>query len=150
MYGFCFYLWSCNCDFGKAICCKIEIGIKKLDCIMLGKTLKGQKNNKWTRYRQTEVDGILGIIACLKWNWKKHIGWMKNDRWAQRMIQWRPRADKRLQRWPPTRWINNMTICWQNWIRIGRSWTVALGDYRRRFNINDVFQLLQYMVTICR
>lgn len=52
----------------------------------------------------------------LKWNWAGHVARMQNNRWTKRLIEWRPRADKRSRDRPPTRWTDDIKRIVNNWI----------------------------------
>ncbi|KYN45314.1 hypothetical protein ALC56_00160 [Trachymyrmex septentrionalis] len=40
------------------------------------------------------------VIAKQKWKWAGHIARTNNDRWTKKILEWRPRADKRSRRRP--------------------------------------------------
>lgn len=52
---------------------------------------------------------ITRTIVLLKWNWADHVGRMENDR-TNRIIQWKPTANKRLKSSLPERWVDGLVI----------------------------------------
>lgn len=96
---------------------KLRVAQRKMERIMLGINLRDRKKNQWIR-GQTKVNDVIDTIASMKWSWAGHVARMENDRWTKRLIQWRPRANKRLQGRPPTRWVDDIRrFTGRNWIR---------------------------------
>ncbi|KAK4875679.1 hypothetical protein RN001_012101 [Aquatica leii] len=56
-------------------------------------------------------------VLQLKWNWAGHIARMQGDRWTKRLLEWRPRTDKRSRGRPPTRWSDDIKRVRTNWIQ---------------------------------
>ena len=74
---------------------------------MLGLTLKyGVRNDEILR--RTGVDDIIERIAKQKWRWAEHIAGMEDGRWTKKLLEWRPREEKRSRGRPPTRWADDI------------------------------------------
>ncbi|KAK4881284.1 hypothetical protein RN001_004603 [Aquatica leii] len=42
---------------------------------------------------------------------------MQRDRWTKRLLEWRPKMDKRSRGRPPTRWSDDIKRVRTNWIQ---------------------------------
>lgn len=51
------------------------------------------QDNKTEIRRPTRILDARKAIAALTWNWKEHAGRMKDNRWTERVIKWRPREN---------------------------------------------------------
>lgn len=74
---------------------------------MLGVSLRDHIRNEELR-RRTGVTDIIERISKLKWNWAGQVARMSDGRWTKKLLEWRPRADKRNRGRPPTRWTDDI------------------------------------------
>ncbi|CAH2241335.1 jg15535 [Pararge aegeria aegeria] len=57
--------------------------------------------------RRTRVTDISQQVVKLKWKWAGHIARKTDGRWGSKVLELRPRTDKR--RWSaPTRWADDI------------------------------------------
>ncbi|KAI8421377.1 hypothetical protein MSG28_009457 [Choristoneura fumiferana] len=84
---------------------------------MLGVSLRDRIRNDDIRNR-TKVTDIARRIAKLKWQWAGHIARRTDDRWGQKVLEWRPRTGRRAVGRPPTRWSDDLVkIAGSRWMR---------------------------------
>ncbi|XP_044751721.1 uncharacterized protein LOC123311716 [Coccinella septempunctata] len=93
---------------------KLKVTQRKMERSMLGVTLRDHIRNEDLRKR-TGVEDVITVVARLKWNWAGHVARMRGDRWTKRLLEWRPRADKRSRGRPPTRWTDDIKRISDNW-----------------------------------
>lgn len=86
---------------------KFRVAQRGMERAMLGITLRDRKTNEWIRDK-TKVKDVMAIIARKKWTWAGHIARMHESRWTRRVLEWRPRADKRGRGRPPQRWTDDI------------------------------------------
>lgn len=98
---------------------KLRVVQRKMERSMLGVCLRDHIRNEELR-RRTGVTDVIKRIATLKWNWAGHIARMSDDRWTRKLLEWRPRIDKRNQGRPPTRWTDDIKRITTNWIQTGQ------------------------------
>lgn len=87
---------------------------------MIGLTLRDRIRNEEVR-RITGVQDIIERIARLKWNWAGHVARLRDGRWTKKIIEWRPRADKRNRGRPPSRWTDDLKKISTNWIEAAQN-----------------------------
>lgn len=84
---------------------------------MLGIRLRDRQRNDSIRNR-TKVKDVIERVAELKWTWAGHVARQSHDRWAKRVLSWRPRTTKRSVGRPPKRWTDGIVQTagknWQN------------------------------------
>ena len=87
---------------------RISVAQCKMELIMFGISLRGQKCNTWIcRHTKTE-----DIITASRWNkhrWAGHLARFMDNRWMIRATEWSPRPCKQLRGQPKIRWCNNLT-----------------------------------------
>ena len=83
---------------------------------MLGVSLRNHIRNEYLR-RRTGVTDEINQIRKLKWNWAGHVARKSDRRWTKRLLEWRPRLDKRSKGRPPTRWTDDLRRFAGNWIQ---------------------------------
>jgi hypothetical protein len=57
-------------------------------------TLRVRIRNEVIRQKTTVTD-IEHRISTLKWHWAGHVSRRTDSRWGKRVLEWRPRLDKR-------------------------------------------------------
>lgn len=108
---------------------KLRITQRKMERSMIGVSLRDRVRNEDLRAR-TGVTDVIYQIAKLKWNWAGHIARMKDGRWTKRLLEWRPRADRRSRGRPPTRWTDDLKRMTTNWMQSAqdrRQWA-SIGE----------------------
>ena len=68
----------------------LSVAQRKMECIMLGITLRDHKRNTWIRH-QTGVNDIIDVIKKGIHGWAGHIARFKDNRWTKRVTEWTPR-----------------------------------------------------------
>ena len=94
---------------------KLQVTQRRMERSMLDLTLRDRIRNEEIR-RRTGVEDVIVRIAKLKWNWAGHMARMRDGRWTKRILEWRPRTDKRNRGRPPTRWTDDLKRISTNWI----------------------------------
>lgn len=110
---------------------KLRIAQRKMERSMIGVSLRDHMRNEDLRAR-TGVTDVIYHVAKLKWNWAGHVARMTDGRWTKRLLEWRPRADKRSRGRPPTRWtddIRRMTTNWMESAQDRRQWAEMREAY---------------------
>lgn len=108
---------------------KLRTTQRKMERSMLGVSLRDHIRNEDLR-RRTGVTDVIQQIASLKWNWAGHVARMTDGRWTRRLLEWRPRADRRSRGRPPTRWTDDIKRIESNWMQSAqdrRQWKI-LGE----------------------
>ena len=100
----------------QATATKLRVAQRGMERSMLGLTLRDRVRNEEIR-RRTGVTDVIERIAWLKWNWAGHVARMTDGRWTRKVIEWRPRADKRNRGRPPTRWTDDVKRIAGNWLQ---------------------------------
>ena len=100
----------------QATATKLRVAQRRMERSMLGLTLRDRVRNEEIR-RRTGVTDVIERIAWLKWNWAGHVARMTDGRWTRKVIEWRPRADKRNRGRPPTRWTDDVKRIAGNWLQ---------------------------------
>lgn len=59
---------------------------------------------------------------------------MTDNRWTKRILEWRPRMDKRSRGRPPTRWSDDVKKIVGNWI-----WIHTAQDRDRWFKLEEAY-----------
>ena len=95
---------------------KLMVTQRKMERSMLGVSLRDHIRNEDLR-RRTGVTDVVNQIRKLKWNWAGHVARMSDGRWTKRLLEWRPRLDKRSKGRPPTRWTDDLRRFAGNWIQ---------------------------------
>jgi hypothetical protein len=99
---------------------------------MLGVSLRDRIRNQVIRQR-TKVADIALRISMLKCQWAGHISLRTDNRWGKRVLEWRPRLDKRSVGRPQASWIDD-------WRRTaGRSWMRIAEDRPRWREIGEAY-----------
>lgn len=99
----------------KATITKLQVAQRKMERAMIGVSLRDRVRNEDLR-RRTGVQDIIERITRLKWRWAGHVARTKDGRWSKKLLEWRPRADKRSVGRPPTRWTDDIKRITTNWI----------------------------------
>lgn len=99
---------------------KLKVTQRKMERSMLGVTLKDRIRNEDLR-RRTGIIDVISAISKLKWNWAGHVARMRDDRWTKRLLEWRPRMDKRTRGRPPTRWSDDLKKISKNWMQTAQN-----------------------------
>lgn len=99
---------------------KLKRTQRKMERSMLGVSLRDHIRNEEIRQR-TGVTDVIARIARLKWNWAGHLARLTDGRWSKRLLEWRPRADKRNRGRPPTRWTDDIKRITTNWIQTAQN-----------------------------
>ncbi|CAG9837260.1 unnamed protein product [Diabrotica balteata] len=121
----------------KAAATKLRVTQRRMERSMLGITLRDRITNEDIR-RRTGVTDIIEKIARLKWRWAGHIARMTDGRWTKRLLEWRPRENKRNVGRPPTRWTDDLRRINKNWIRAAqdrRGWKHEEGAYVQQWTL---------------
>ena len=87
---------------------RLAVARRKMECIMLGITLRDRKWNTWIR-QETGVSDIINAIRKAKHRWASHIAWICDNRWTIRATEWTLRDSTRKQGRPKTRWRDDLT-----------------------------------------
>lgn len=115
---------------------KLKVAQRAMERAMLGITKKDRIPNTIIRQR-TKVIDIIQLITQAKWRWAGHIARMTDNRWTKRLIEWRPREDKRSRGRPPTRWSDDVR-------RIAGNWINKAQDRKKWKNLEEAY-ILQWM-----
>ena len=103
----------------------LSVAQRKMECIMLGITIRDHKRNTWIRH-QTRVSDIIDVIKKGIHGWVGHIARFKDNRWTKRVTEWTPREWTRRQARPKTRWrdslIRHLGPAWPRIARDRRLW----------------------------
>lgn len=81
---------------------KLKITQRKMERSMLGVSLRDHIRNEELR-RRTGVTDVVLHVAKLKWKWAGHVARMQDGRWTKRLLEWRPRSNRRYRDRPPTK-----------------------------------------------
>ena len=111
---------------------KLRVAQRRMEGSMIGLTLNDRIRNDEIR-RQTGVDDIFERIAKQTWRWAGHIARMEDGRWTKKLLEWRPREDKRSRGRPPTRWTDDIK-------RISTNWVDAAKDRENWRHLEEVQQ----------
>lgn len=126
---------------------KLRVAQRAMERAMLGVTRRDRIPNNTIRLR-TGLKDIVKHITELKWRWAGHVARFKDNRWTKRIIEWRPRQDKRSRGRPPSRWTDDLKRIAPNWIAIAQErktwktleeayvqqWTTEAGHFRNANN----------------
>ena len=93
----------------------LRVAQRAMERAMLGITKRDRIPNNTIRQR-TKIKDIVEYVTRMKWRWAGHVARSSNDRWTKRLMEWRPRADKRSRGRPPTRWNDDLKRIAGNWI----------------------------------
>lgn len=111
---------------------KLEVTERAMERRMLNITIRDRKRNEWIR-QQTNVSDIIEKASRQKWNWAGHVVRMVDERWTNRITNWRPRQGKRSVGRPPKRWSDDIrAVTGRQWIRTARNrqeWKEKGEDY---------------------
>jgi hypothetical protein len=99
---------------------------------MIGVYLRDRIRNQVIRQR-TKVTDIAHRISMLKWQWTGHISRRIDNRWAKRVLEWRPRLGKRSVGRPQARWSDDLHRT------AGRSWMRVAKDRARWRDIGEAY-----------
>lgn len=99
---------------------RLQVTQRRMERSMLGITLRDRMSNEDLR-RRTRVTDVIIRIAKLKWSWAGHVARLSDIRWTRRLLEWRPRLDKRSRGRPPTRWTDDIKRVTTNWLETARS-----------------------------
>lgn len=94
---------------------KLQVAQRAMERSMLGITRRDKVTNITIRSR-TKVADIIELITKSKWRWAGHVARTKDNRWTKRILEWRPREDRRSRGRPPTRWTDDIKRVAGNWI----------------------------------
>jgi hypothetical protein len=83
--------------------------------------------------QRTKVTDIAHRISTLKWQWAGHISRRTDNRWGERVVEWRPRLGKRSVGRPQARWNDE----WR--ITAGRSWMRVPEDRARWREVGEAY-----------
>lgn len=110
---------------------KLRITQRRMERSMLGVSLRDHIRNEDLRAR-TGVTDVIYRVAKLKWNWAGHVARLTDERWTRRLLEWRPRADRRGRGRPPTRWTDDLK-------RITTNWMQSAQDRRQWAEIGEAY-----------
>lgn len=96
---------------------RLRVSQRAMERAMMGISLRDHIRNEDIR-RQTRITDIVERIANSKWSWAGHLARQSEERWAKRLLCWRPRLAKRPVGRPPKRWTDDIqTVAGKNWMR---------------------------------
>ena len=104
----------------KASRMKLRRTQRKMERSMLGVSLRDRIRNDEIR-RRTKVEDIIECITKSKWRWAGHIARLQDGRWTKRILEWRPRMDRRSRGRPPTRWTDDLKRICTNWMQTAQN-----------------------------
>jgi len=93
----------------------LRVAQRAMERAMLGITRRDRIPNNTIRQR-TKTKDIVEYVARMKWRWAGHVARTSNDRWTRRLLEWRPREDRRNRGRPPTRWTDDVKRIAGNWM----------------------------------
>jgi hypothetical protein len=82
----------------------------RMERLAIGIHLIDRKTNDWIR-GVTKFDDIVAAARRRKWRWAGKVANMSTDRWARKLVEWRPRIGKRHRGRPQTRWRDDIKDC---------------------------------------
>jgi len=92
-----------------------------MERLAIGIHLIDRKTNDWIR-GVTKFDDIVAAAKRRKWRWAGKVANMSTDRWARKLVEWRPRIGKRQRGRPRTRWRDGIKDCaGAQWMQIARA-----------------------------
>jgi hypothetical protein len=100
-------------------------------CLRKG-PLRDRIRNQVIRQR-TKVTDIAHRISMLKRQWAGHISRRTDNRWSKRVLEWRPRLDKRTVGLSQARWSDDLRGT------AGRSWMRVAKDRARWREIGEAY-----------
>ncbi|CAH2231720.1 jg14303 [Pararge aegeria aegeria] len=96
---------------------KFKVAQRVIERAMLGISLRDRIRNDEIR-RRTKVTDIAQRISKLKWQWASHVCRRTDGLWGRRVLEWRPRIDKRSVGRPPARWTDDLKkVAGCGWMR---------------------------------
>ncbi|XP_045459984.1 uncharacterized protein LOC123689085 [Harmonia axyridis] len=104
----------------KASARKLQKTQRRMERSMLGISLRDRIRNEEIR-RRTGVDDVLERVTRAKWRWAGHVARSNDGRWTRKILEWRPRADKRSRGRPPTRWTDDLKRIHTNWMEAAQN-----------------------------
>ena len=67
--------------------------------------------------KRSGVTDVVERVAKLKWSFAGHVARTTDQRWTKRLVEWRPREDRRSRGRPPTRWSDDIRRLAGDWLR---------------------------------
>jgi hypothetical protein len=104
---------------------KFKVAQRAVERAMFGVSLRDRIQNEVIR-QKTKVTDIAHRISTLKWQWADHISRRTDNRWGERVLEWRPRLGKRSVGSPHARWNDDLRRT------AGRSW-MRVVEYREKW-----------------
>lgn len=86
---------------------KLKVAQRAMERAMLGVSLRDRIRNTEIR-RRTKLTDIAQRVASLKWKWAGHISRREDERWSQKVLDWRPRSGHRNRGKPLARWSDDI------------------------------------------
>jgi hypothetical protein len=86
---------------------KFKVAQGAMERAILEVSLRDRIRNQVIRQR-TKVTDIGHRIGMLKWQWAGHISRRTDNRWGERVLEWRPRLGKRSVGRPQARWSDDL------------------------------------------
>ena len=100
---------------------KLKCTQRSMERQMLGISLRDRVPNTEIRLRTKLVD-VIDRIAKSKWQWAGHVARQGNNRWAPRILNWRPWEEKRGVGRPQKRWADDIIpVAGRRWIRVAQN-----------------------------
>lgn len=124
--------WALN----KNIIHKLQVTQRAMERRMLNIKLRDHIPNTEIRKR-SKVKDVIEQLCTLRWNWAGHVGRMEDNRWTRKIIEWRPRENKRSRGRPQTRWTDDIKRVagydWMGKTRNREEWNHLREAYIRRW-----------------
>ena len=108
-------IWAMN----KVMEKMIAVNRHKMECIMLGISLRDQKHNTWI-HQKTETEDIVTITRRSEHRFAGQVARFTYNRWTIRATEWSRIPWKRSRGRPNTRWYDNLTH------NLGSTWPLLL------------------------
>ena len=120
--------WTLTVDIAH----RLQVAQRAMERAMLGISLRDKIRNTDIRKR-TRVADITAKVAKLKWRWAGHVARREDNRWSNRVLNWRPYTGKRSVGRPPARWSDDIRcVAGNKWMRVAGSredWSIMGEAY---------------------
>ena len=86
---------------------KLRVAQRSMERAMLGISLRNRVRIEEIR-RLTKVEDVMERIAKTKWQWSGHVTRGDEERWTNKLMQWKPRTSRWSAGRPQKRWVGDI------------------------------------------